>query len=207
VRGLLSRSEGTIGTLLRETVKENTSMFRHIFAWTRYLIVIAVIGAFLAAVVVTIYGALLVVNIVIETFSHDVFNITGAKHLALECIELVDLFLLGTVLYIISQGLYALFIDDRPSIHAWLEIFSLEDLKGELIRVVIVLLAVTFLGAVVTWDGSTPIIDLGVAVGLVVFALGLLLRGFQPQHLLEIKKVEDPMTTPKTRTSSERDGA
>jgi uncharacterized membrane protein YqhA len=182
-------------------------MLRHIFAWTRYLIVIAVIGAFLASVIVTIYGALLVVDIAIETFSHDIFNIAGAKHLALECIELVDLFLLGTVLYIISQGLYALFIDDRPSIHAWLEIFSLEDLKGELIRVVIVLLAVTFLGAVVTWDGSTPIVDLGIAVGLVVFALGLLLRSFKPEHLLELKKVEDPITTPKTRASSERDGA
>jgi hypothetical protein len=50
-------------------------------------------------------------------------------------------------------------------------------------------------------------VNLGVAVGLVLLALGPLLRGFQPQHLLEIKKVEDPMTTPKTRTSWERDGA
>jgi hypothetical protein len=49
-------------------------------------------------------------------------------------------------------------------------------------------------------------VNLGGAVGLVLLALGLL-RGFQPQHLLEIKKVEDPMTTPKTHTSSERNGA
>jgi hypothetical protein len=50
-------------------------------------------------------------------------------------------------------------------------------------------------------------VNLGVAVGLVLLALGPLLRGFQLQHLLQIKKVEDPITTPKTRSSSERDGA
>jgi hypothetical protein len=41
--------------------------------------------------------------------------------------------------------------------------------------VVIALLAVSFLGYVVDWDGSANIVALGIAVGLVLFALGYLL--------------------------------
>ncbi len=164
-------------------------MFRRILAGSRYLVIIAVIGAFLAAVTVLIYGGLTVVNIIIGVFGHGAFTTDGAKHLAVECIEMIDLFLLGTVLYIISLGLYDLFIDDRLPMPPWLEILSLEDLKEKLIGVIIVLLAVSFLGNVVTWDGSASILALGIAVGLVLLALGLLLsRGFRPKHETEADK-------------------
>jgi uncharacterized membrane protein YqhA len=43
------------------------------------------------------------------------------------------------------------------------------------IGVVVVLLAVTFLGFVVTWNGNSNILALGIAVGLVLLALGYLL--------------------------------
>jgi uncharacterized membrane protein YqhA len=59
----------------------------------------------------------------------------------------------------------------------WLEIVNLEDLKGRLLGIVVVLLAVTFLGYVVDWNGTSNILALGIAVGLVLFALGFLLNG------------------------------
>ncbi len=40
----------------------------------------------------------------------------------------------------------------------WLVITDLDDLKGKLLGVITVLLAVTFLGDVVTWDGSKGIL-------------------------------------------------
>lgn len=92
---------------------------------------------------------------------------------------MIDLFLLGTILYIVSLGLYSLFINDKLPLPSWLEIHNLESLKENLVGVIIVLLAVTFLGDVVTWDGSTSIWALGVAVGFVSLALGLFLRRFQ----------------------------
>ncbi len=150
-------------------------MLRNILAGSRYLIAIAVIGAFLAAAAVLIYGGLTVLNIVLEVFAQGVFTIKGAKVLAIDCTEVIDLFLLGAVLYIISLGLYVLFIDDRLPMPRWLEISSLDRLKEQLIVVVIVLLAVSFLGYVVDWDGSANILALGIAVGLVLFALGYLL--------------------------------
>lgn len=77
----------------------------------------------------------------------------------------------------------------------WLVITDLDDLKGKLLGVIIVLLAVTFLGDVVTWDGSESILWLGLAIGLVLLALGYLLgRSIKPNQS------EEP-----TRSTSEKE--
>ena len=152
-------------------------MLRRALAASRYLIIIAVIGTFLASIGILVYDGVSLVNIIIDAFIHGTFSDTGAKHVAVDTIELIDLFLLGTVLYIVSIGLYVLFIDDTLPVPHWLEITNLDDLKEILLRVIAVLLAVAFLGYVVDWNGSTNILALGVAVGLVLFGLGFLLNG------------------------------
>lgn len=158
-------------------------MLRRILAGSRYLIIIAVIGSFLASVALLIYGGLAVLGIVFEVLTHGLPTAVGTKHLAVECIEVIDLFLLGTVLYIVALGLYELFIDDSLPTPPWLVITDLEDLKGKLIGVIIVLLAVTFLEYVVTWDGSVTILALGLAVGLVLLALAYLISvGTKNRH-------------------------
>jgi len=167
-------------------------MIQRILSGSRYMIIIAVLGAFLAATIVLIYGGLTVVGIIIDVFVHHLFTIDGAKHLAIECIEIIDLFLLGAILYIIALGLYDLFIDEHLSMPNWLEIHTLDDLKNKLIGVVIVLLAVIFLGDVVNWDGGTSILSLGIAVGLVLLVLSLLLSNvFKQPHATEEHKNKD----------------
>ncbi len=157
-------------------------MLRRILAASRYLVVIAVLGSFLAFVTIIIYGGATVIGIIAEVITHPQFTANGSKHLAVECIEIIDLFLLGTVLYIIALGLYELFISSL-AMPSWLEISSLDDLKSKLIGVVVVLLVVTFLGSVVTWDGSNTILSLGIAVGVVLFALGFYFNiGFPSKH-------------------------
>jgi uncharacterized membrane protein YqhA len=152
-------------------------MLRRALAASRYLIIIAVIGTFLASIGILIYDGITIVSIIIDAFIHGAFSDVGAKHVAVDAIELIDLFLLGTVLYIVALGLYVLFIDNTLPVPHWLEIANLDDLKDILLRVIAVLLAVAFLGYVVNWDGSTTILALGVAVGLVLFAIGFLLNG------------------------------
>ncbi|HSN46841.1 MAG TPA: YqhA family protein, partial [Casimicrobiaceae bacterium] len=86
-------------------------------------------------------------------------------------IEIVDLFLLGTVFLIIALGLYELFISDKLDLPHWLVIRTLDDLKHKLIGVVVVVTAVLFLGQVVTWDGERDILGFGVAIAVVIAAL------------------------------------
>ena len=69
-------------------------------------------------------------------------------------IEIFDLFLLGTVMLIMALSLYELFFDSDLKLPARLEIRTFEDLKSNLVTVVIVVMAVTFLGQIVSWNGE-----------------------------------------------------
>lgn len=170
-------------------------MLRRILASSRYLIIIAVLATFLAAVALLVYGGLTVLHVIYAVFASSQYTITEAKYFSVEFIEIIDLLLLGTVLYIVSLGLYELFIDKSIVTPHWLVITDLDDLKGKLLGVITVLLAVTFLGNVVTWDGSENILWLGLATGLVLLALGYLLgRNTRPHQSEEL-----------TRSNAEKD--
>lgn len=146
-------------------------MLGRIVAGSRYLVAIAVICLFAGTVALLVYGAIETVLTFIEAFSKGISN-TGAKTLSLNLIELADLFLISTVLYITAAGLYELFIDgDIPLLPKWLVIKTLDDLKNKLVSAVIVVLSVLFLGQVVKWDGARDLLGYGVAVALVVVAL------------------------------------
>lgn len=147
------------------------TLLRTILASSRFFIAIAVLGSFIASVALILYGGIVVAKVTWHAFSHTV-NAEGAKDLAVDFIEMIDLFLLGTVLYIVALGLYELFIDESLPLPAWMRIHDLDDLKDKLIGVVIVLLGVTFLGKVVTWNGSRDIVYFGAAIALVILSLG-----------------------------------
>jgi uncharacterized membrane protein YqhA len=143
---------------------------RRLISASRYLIVVPALGSFVAATAVLIYGAIEIVLLIAENLTHEVSS-KGAKTLALGFIEVVDLFLLGTVLYIIALGLYELFVDDDLPLPAWLSIHDLDDLKNKLTGVVILVMGVLFLGQVVSWDGERDLMPYGVAIALVIAAL------------------------------------
>ena len=138
---------------------------------SRYLVIIAVIGTFIAATTLLIYAGISKVQQIIHTIKYSTVTAKGAKALALGFIENTDIFLVGTVLYIMSLGLYELFIDDTITLPEWLVMHSLDDLKGKLIGVIVVVMAVVFLGHVVTWHGETEIVYLGGAIGIVIAGL------------------------------------
>jgi uncharacterized membrane protein YqhA len=128
--------------------------------------------------------------------------VPGIQRLQAAFIEMTDVFLLGTVLFIVSFGLYQLFINPNVPVPAWLKIESLDELSERLIEVVGVLLAVTFLGFAVNLVSSVlevleelqnaenteaidettalltdqvSLLELGVSVAIVIAALSLLL--------------------------------
>jgi uncharacterized membrane protein YqhA len=146
-------------------------MISRLIAGSRYLIIFAVVAIFAAAVLLLAYGSLQTAQMIVETISSGSVSSKGAKTLILTIIELVDLFLLATVLYVIAAGLYELFIDKTIPLPSWLEIVDLDDLKDKLIKVVIVVLGVLFLGQVISWDGTRDLLGFGAAVSLVIAAL------------------------------------
>ncbi len=142
---------------------------------SRYMIILAVIGAFLAATTLLIFGLIETIVLIQNTISTGEVSRKVAKALALEFIEIIDLFLLGTVFYIVAIGLYELFISSDIKVPPWLAIKTLDDLKNKLIAVVIVVLGVLFLGQVVSWDGERDLLGYGAAIALVIAALSYFL--------------------------------
>ena len=146
-------------------------MMQKILSSSRYLVLIAVAGAFLAALTLLVYGGISVFQLITDAVMHAEISSKTGKTLVLGFIESIDLFLLGTVFFIISLGLYELFIDDTIALPAWLVIHTLDDLKNKLIGVIVVVMAVVFLGHVVKWHGEQELIWLGGAIALVTASL------------------------------------
>ena len=146
-------------------------MLSRVLAGSRYVVVAAVVGTLLASIVLLLYGTLVVLDIGRGLLRDGDVSATTAKALSIEFLQLVDLFLLGTVLYIIAIGLYELFIDDTLPTPAWLHIETLDDLKDKLISVIVVLLGVTFLGSAVSSKGGRDLFYDGLAIAAVLVPL------------------------------------
>jgi uncharacterized membrane protein YqhA len=175
-----------------------TGIVRRILASSRYFIVVAVVGSFAASAAALVYGGLATAAVIAQTFGGgDLFQKGGVKLLSVELVTIIDLFLLGTVLYIVSVGLYELFVDPGLPMPPWLRITTLDDLKERLLGVVAVLLAVTFLGSAVTWDGTSSILAFGLAVGLVLGVVSLTIALLARAHAAHPAPAARPPSRPR----------
>ena len=153
--------------------KGTGGLARRIPNYSRFIVGVPVLGLLAGSVTLTIIAAVETARVVIHAVGGELVK----KDAVLEFIELADVFLLATVLYIMALGLYELFIDDALPLPAWLTIHSLEDLKSKLVGVVAVVLAVSFLGAVIKGTEPQELMYLGVGIAAVVAAMGYFLGG------------------------------
>ena len=141
--------------------------------YTRFVVGIPVLGLFASAVTLTVMAAIETARVIGQAVTGELYK----KDAVLEFIELADVFLLATVLYIMALGLYELFIDDSIPLPAWLSIHSLDDLKNKLVGVIAVVLAVTFLGFVIKATDPQSLMYQGIGIAAVVGAMGYFLGG------------------------------
>jgi uncharacterized membrane protein YqhA len=145
-------------------------MFHKILTSSRFIVLIAVIGSFLASIASLLSGGARTVQVILKLFE-KLDSPSAVKGIAYSFIEVVDLFLIGTIFYIIALGLYELFVDDRLELPGWLVIRNLDDLKAKLINGIIVIMGVYFLGALVNWDGQSDLLRLSISVAVMITAL------------------------------------
>lgn len=144
-----------------------TGFVARVTVLTRYFIIAPITGLAIAAVVMTCVAVIDVFKLTTEAFTGHV----EISKLVVGFIEVADIFLLAVVLYIMAVGLYELFIDDNLPLPGWLVIHNLEDLKEKLVGVVIVVLAVFFLGRVIESTEPIEVLYLGGGIALVIAAL------------------------------------
>jgi len=122
-----------------------------------------------------IYEATVIVSTVVEHLQVSSISPKVAKVLAVGLIEAIDVFLIAIVAYIISVGLYVLFIDETLPVRPWFKVNDLDDLKSHLVSSVIAVLAVLFMREAVACDCERDLLGFGAALALVIAALALYL--------------------------------
>jgi uncharacterized membrane protein YqhA len=146
-------------------------MIARMVASSRFFVLIATLSLFLA------FMAVMVSTIIVTvlTILHAIGDNGNQNEMIGKLIKQADYALLATVLYVLALGLYSLFVDDRVPMPAWLRIHDLGQLKELLAGVVVVAIAVIFLGQALTWDGETDLLAPGLASAAVIAALALFL--------------------------------
>jgi uncharacterized membrane protein YqhA len=93
----------------------------------------------------------------------------------------IDLFFIGGTLLIAAVGFYELFIGEikfteSTKLPSWLEMRDLNDLKGRVIAMIVLVVSVSFAEVVVDAPSGKTALQLGAGIALVVAALTIFLR-------------------------------
>jgi uncharacterized membrane protein YqhA len=132
-----------------------------------WLFSLAVIGTGIIAAVLFIYGFILSLSWTLQLITNFSLDFHTVKDFLGISIQIIDMFLVATVVYLISLGLYELFIAKAP-LPGWVEIRNLDDLKNKLLGLVVIALAVIFLGYALTMSTETGILELGAGIGIMI---------------------------------------
>ena len=151
-----------------------SDMIGRMVASSRFFVLIATLSLFLAFMAVMVSTMIVTVTTILHAMGISYEGMTQNEMIG-KLIKQADYALLATVLYVLALGLYSLFVDDRVPMPAWLRIHDLGHLKELLAGVVVVAIAVIFLGQALTWDGTTDLLAPGLASAAVIAALALFL--------------------------------
>jgi uncharacterized membrane protein YqhA len=154
---------------------------RWLFVGARLIMVVGVISLIVSAATLLLFGAVGTfrqITVMVGPAGTDLTN----REVFLACIKLLDLVLLATVLLVTAIGLYSLFIDRSIPVPRWLQTEGVDGLKNQLAGIVVTLLGVLFVEQVITSDGSTEMMPLGVGIALVIVALTYFIRSHSNGH-------------------------
>lgn len=152
-------------------------MLRKLLLHSRFILVLAVIGSLFLMLSVMVTALLLIGNRIWQLIRIGDLTNTSAKTLTTAVIQALDMFLVGALSYIIAVGIYKLFINQEDdTILRRIRIEDFVDLKKKIISVVVVALAVAFLGMVVEAVSWRTVLGTGAGMALVVSALAIFYR-------------------------------
>lgn len=152
---------------------------------SRFVVLAAVTGSLLAGMAIFYMATVDVVYLFQHALHYADASLTDEARKALHdstvshIVEVVDGYLLATVMLIFSLGLYELFISDIDQAHGSkasskiLVINSLDDLKSRLAKVILMILIVTLFEEAINMKLNTPLdlVYLGGSIALIAVAL------------------------------------
>jgi uncharacterized membrane protein YqhA len=148
----------------------------------RFIVLLGVLFGALSAIVLFIAGSTEIYHIVAGYLLAGEHTLTH-EEILIGIIGAVDFYLIGLVLIIFSFGIYELFISDidiariEGGFGNLLDIKNLDDLKNKIIKVIIMVLIVTFFQRILSMTFTTSIDMLAMAVSICVICIGVYFLG------------------------------
>lgn len=152
-------------------------MLRKILEYSRFLLVLPVIGSLLLMVGVVVMGFAMVLVQAWNVMREGLFTPKDGKQLTLTVVQTIDMFLVGAICYIVAVGIYKLFITQQDEqLLSRIRIEGLADLEIKIIGVVIVAMAVGFLGKITEAADPIGVLQGGAGTAIVIAALCLFIK-------------------------------
>ena len=104
-----------------EDTSKKRPWLRNLFLISRILVVIAILGMIITSVIVILTAFAEVFRIIAFFIHEGMLAEEAATFLSVNVTEMIDLYLIGLVLIIMSLGLYQLFIDPDLYLPEWLD--------------------------------------------------------------------------------------
>jgi len=153
-------------------------LFEAVLWDSRLIVILAVVFGTFSAIVLFVSGSLEIIN----TLGHAIdFATLEVEHteILIGIIGAVDFYLIGMVLLIFSFGIYELFISQiniarkGGFFHTILDISNLDDLKNKIIKVIIMVLIVSFFQRVLALKMQTGTDMFFMALSIAAICIGV----------------------------------
>ena len=146
---------------------------------SRYVVVLAVVCSAISASSLFFIGSWEIFHSIKEHFfSDNDLNAIDHKDILRHMIGAIDLYLIGVVLLIFSFGIYELFIskidiNKKNTDVTILEVENIDELKQKIIKVIIMVLIVSFFERILTMEYSTPLEMMYFAISIFSLSFGV----------------------------------
>lgn len=144
----------------------------------RFVVLLGVIFGALSALVLFISGSMEIFDLLKEYMTASNLHMTH-EDILIGIIGAIDFYLIGLVLLIFSFGIYELFISKLDIARAQgefgniLEVKNLDDLKNKIIKVIIMVLIVSFFQRILSMSFTTSADMLAMAISIGVICIGV----------------------------------
>lgn len=159
---------------------EGCRVMKKLFSLTPRLVIVAVVGCFVGGLFMLAFASVSMVQLIYTSAAAGQVQPKDVKLVLVKFIGLIDVFLVVPAFFLIGLGLYQLCFS-RVELPDWLHIKSLDDLKNKVLKIVVLVLAVQFLGEAVEWSRGVDILYYGAAVALVIAAVSWFLSAREPK--------------------------
>ena len=133
----------------------------------RYLVIVAVVGIAIQAIATFGWAVWITIDFVYDLLTTSAWQ---QDDTVVELLQVLDLYLIGTVLLITAIGFYELFISE-VQLPDWLIIRTLSDLKTKIVEVIVLVIGIKFVEKLVMTKEPIDVLWYGLGSAAVMAVL------------------------------------